>query len=382
MKRYKVSVARRKAVVDFFTNALADSGYEILSPPNPGLAPFVLMVRSPAGKELELVCYAFLANKYRQGNRPKDEHRFQIKYGSDFKSYHEIFIDPKRKKRTLMFGVHLEEGIFVAVDPTMHNPTWFSKSFFFKDHQISEIHRQGWFAWPRPRQLTRGRRKRAAPGKEVPAEILLGFSPEYFGKYVELEHFATGMDPDSRQTLADRFMEEEPPASEPKELKPWEAARGKAGVFVSYAHADSHFVDSLVQYLESININCWRDVKSMAAGPMEEQIKKGIESNSVIIVLSKSSLGSDWVAWEASYAREQEKRTGRDVLCPIALDDSWLNSQWPPTLRQRISQLNVVDFSDWKNAARYTRALRKLVEGLGEYYFSAERDPRAPKHRE
>lgn len=130
MKRYRVSASSRKPIVDFFTQALSNSGYEILSPPNPGLAPFELTARTPAGKEIELVCYAFLANKYRQQNRPKDEHRFQIKYGSDFKSYHEIFVDPKRNKRTLMFGAHLDEGVFVAVDPAMHNPTWFSKSIF------------------------------------------------------------------------------------------------------------------------------------------------------------------------------------------------------------------------------------------------------------
>lgn len=86
---------------------------------------------------------------------------------------------------------------------------------------------------------------------------------------MELEHFATGMDPDSRQTLIDRFLDGDPQVSNRGNLEPWEASRGKFGAFISYSHADSNFVDSLVAFLESNDVRCWRDIKSMTAGPME-----------------------------------------------------------------------------------------------------------------
>ena len=125
MKKYAV---RRNAVVTQIEQALAASGAQVLQRADPKTAPFEFLIRTPTGEQLELVCYAFTANKYRQGGRPADEHRFQIKYGSEFDRYHTIFLDPHRQKITLMFGVHLELGLVIAVDPRMHSPTWFSSS--------------------------------------------------------------------------------------------------------------------------------------------------------------------------------------------------------------------------------------------------------------
>jgi hypothetical protein len=90
-----------------------------------------------------VLAYAFLANRYRQGNRPEGEHRFQVKYGADFHRPHRIFIDKSRRLVTLMLGVHLEEHIFVGVDPAMHDPTWFSRSVELKQERIRDIQATG-----------------------------------------------------------------------------------------------------------------------------------------------------------------------------------------------------------------------------------------------
>ncbi len=79
MERY--SVIRREPVVSQIEAAIEASGGRVIERPDPKLAPFMLKVAFPDGRVVELICYAFTANKYRQDGRPADEHRFQIKYG-------------------------------------------------------------------------------------------------------------------------------------------------------------------------------------------------------------------------------------------------------------------------------------------------------------
>lgn len=90
--------------MEYIEAALAESGAAVLARADPTTAPFEMMIRATRGEQLELVCYAFTANKYRQQGRPADEHRFQIKYGSDFNRYHTLYLDRTGRKITLMFG--------------------------------------------------------------------------------------------------------------------------------------------------------------------------------------------------------------------------------------------------------------------------------------
>jgi hypothetical protein len=190
-------VQRKGAVVEAITAALKASGAKILSAPdsNPKTAPFLYSVELPTGPRVDLVCYAFTANKYRQGKRPSDEHRFQVKYGSDFKRYHNLYFDPFGKAVTLFFGIHFEHGLFVAVDPLAHNPTWFSKSIEFKNEHVAQIKKRGWVGWERDR-VKRGRRKIALvdDGEEsFTTETMLGFKPNHFVRYIELERNIFGL---------------------------------------------------------------------------------------------------------------------------------------------------------------------------------------------
>jgi hypothetical protein len=209
IERY--AVTRRGPIVDVIREALEASGARILSAPSPDIAPFEFTIETPKGERLSLICYAFLANKYTQGGRPSDEHRFQVKYGSDFQRYHRIFIDPSRRRITLMFGVHLEEKLFIAVDPAMHNPTWFSRSVEFKTADLEAARTTGWHGWERDR--SKARRKLILPLESNQTEILLGLTPESFLRYVELERVATGLDAGERLLLVDNMRKWSPTAS-------------------------------------------------------------------------------------------------------------------------------------------------------------------------
>lgn len=185
------------------TEALEKSGATILSGPDPTVAPFEYTIRTPQGEQVDLVCYAFTANKYKQGGRPSDEHRFQVKYGSEFQRYHKLYIDPSHRTVTLMFGVHHEMGLFVAVDPMMHNPTWFSMSVEMKQANLDEALKVGWAAWERDRSAAR--RKIDAPLLNLQTEAVCAFRPELFLRYLAFERVASGMDTGERLLLADRM---------------------------------------------------------------------------------------------------------------------------------------------------------------------------------
>src|SRR5690606_13006935 len=114
--------------------------------------------------------------KYGQRGRPPDEHRFQVKYGSDFHREHEIFIDPTREVVTLFMGVHVTEKIFIAADPAMHNPTWFSSSVEFKARHVEQAKATGWYGWERER--SDARRQAGREGENCQTEALIAFTPE------------------------------------------------------------------------------------------------------------------------------------------------------------------------------------------------------------
>lgn len=203
MERYRV--VRRDKIVAQIEDALRESGAEVLESADPTSAPFEFLIRTPIGEQVELVCYAFTANEYKQGGRPPDEHRFQIKYGSEFDRYHDIYLDPEGHKVTLMFGVHLEKRLFIAVDPRMHAPTWFSSSVEFKSRELQLAKKKGWHGWQRER--SDARRKQPRPEENLQTETVIGFRPEQFMRYVEFERVASGLDCGERLLLSDRIEE-------------------------------------------------------------------------------------------------------------------------------------------------------------------------------
>ena len=107
----------------------------------------------------------------------------------------------------------------------------------------------------------------------------------------------------------------------------------------------------------------------MKAGRIETQIDRAIGQNrTVLLVLSEYSLRSDWVEHEVRTARGLEKNMGRDVLCPVALDNSWKSSPWPKRVMEQIMEYNILDFSAWMDDVKFEGMFRKLIDGLELFY--------------
>jgi hypothetical protein len=122
-------------------------------------------------------------------------------------------------------------------------------------------------------------------------------------------------------------------------------------------------------YLNKKGIRFWRDVHHATARRLEKLVDHAIRHNpTVLLILSEHSTEIDWVEHEARVARRLEKELGRDVLCPVALDDSWKACRWPERLREQIMEYNILDFSNWNDEAFFQRVFARLMDGLNLFY--------------
>jgi hypothetical protein len=140
-------------------------------------------------------------------------------------------------------------------------------------------------------------------------------------------------------------------------------------LFISYSHADAEFVDHVELELNARRVRFWRDSHELKAGRLEKQLERAISMNPIVLlVLSRHSVVSDWVEWEAAKARDLEQQRGRDVLCPVALDEAWKACDWPGPLRRQITKYNILDFSRWQETETFKRQFGRLMDGLGLFY--------------
>ncbi|HSO12225.1 MAG TPA: toll/interleukin-1 receptor domain-containing protein, partial [Anaerolineales bacterium] len=99
------------------------------------------------------------------------------------------------------------------------------------------------------------------------------------------------------------------------------------------------------------------------------QIDSAIRRNpTLLLILSENSIKSDWVQHEVRKARELEKELSQDVLCPVALDESWKTSPWPQRIMEQVMEYNILDFSKWEDDEKFKKMFAKLIDGLNLYY--------------
>lgn len=193
LRSYKVQPAAREPLIQFMVDGLQKAGCRIIHRPSADRAPFRLTFETPEGERIGIIAYAFLANSEPTRNRPKDEHRFQLKYGSKDGNTHHIWQDPFGLYTTILVGINPKQGFFVGADPVLHDPTKMFISIEFKQQSVEEILRSGWHYWERERH------------GEEPIEVLVGGTQAEFLRFVRFEREALGEDQGHRQLLAERL---------------------------------------------------------------------------------------------------------------------------------------------------------------------------------
>ena len=193
-RQYRVSRKRRAPLVQFILAALEGKGCRIIQMSSPDRAPFRISFESADGERMGILAYAFYANNKLTRNRPADEYRFQLKYGSNTGGTHEIWQDPYGLYTTLLMGVSPEEEFFVGFDPVLHNPTKHFISLEFKESFVEEVRKKGWAQEERQRQ---------AKGFDEPVEVIVGGKPSSILDYIRFEREAVGEDQGHRALLAE-----------------------------------------------------------------------------------------------------------------------------------------------------------------------------------
>jgi hypothetical protein len=131
------------------------------------------------------------------------------------------------------------------------------------------------------------------------------------------------------------------------------------GVFISYSHKDSSFVDKLTSQLVKDKIKFWRDEKEILIGEVIDQaISNGIQGNSLfLIVLSPSSIKSSWVQRELDEA-SHEANDGNKILLPVLT-----GGLTPNEMPARMRRFKCADFNkEFDNA--YALLSRSIIKHL------------------
>jgi hypothetical protein len=204
LETYSVHASSRERLVTFIADSLRACGCKIVKAPDPTIAPFKFVFDAPDGERMGILCYAFTSTFTPTRNRPKDEHSFQIKYGSRIPGkLHEIWQDPSGAFTTLFIGVSPDRGYFIGIDPVLNSPTRFYIRFEYKQRHVREIKKRAWYAWTRPVRRPLASGVIPAPGYGDAEQVVVGVTPERFLDYVRFERAARGLDQGHRELLAD-----------------------------------------------------------------------------------------------------------------------------------------------------------------------------------
>jgi uncharacterized protein YjbI with pentapeptide repeats len=135
--------------------------------------------------------------------------------------------------------------------------------------------------------------------------------------------------------------------------------------FISHSSKDKEFAEKLYKDLQNSGVRCWFSPEHMKIG---DRIRNTIDDSirlhdKLLLILSETSVASQWVEQEVETALEKERERKIDVLFPIRLDDTVINerSGWPSLIKKT---RYIGDFCQWKYPSDYRVALNRLLSDL------------------
>ncbi len=186
-------VRRREDVHAFLAGAVAESGGVVLFASEASRAPVFLGVQGARDERVGLLVYPFRMTRNRTRNRPASEVRGQIRYGAEkdwHGSVHPVGRDLAGVDTTLVLGVHLEDRLFVGLDPVLYDPLPMGISFYARDDELAAAAEAGWRVWERENKPGSVRETPRADGG---LETLVAFKPERLLDYVRFERRAADL---------------------------------------------------------------------------------------------------------------------------------------------------------------------------------------------
>lgn len=135
--------------------------------------------------------------------------------------------------------------------------------------------------------------------------------------------------------------------------------------FICYASSDEYFARQLYHDLQARGVRCWFAPEDLKIGDkLRLRIDESIRIHEkLLLVLSASSITSQWVEQEVETALEREREEGRTVLFPIRVDNAIMESKggWSTFIR---NTRHIGDFTCWKQHDVYQKAFERLLYDL------------------
>ncbi|MEM8610795.1 MAG: toll/interleukin-1 receptor domain-containing protein [Cyanobacteria bacterium P01_H01_bin.105] len=136
--------------------------------------------------------------------------------------------------------------------------------------------------------------------------------------------------------------------------------------FISYSSKDQEFAERLYADLQNKGVRCWYAPEDL---PIGAKIRVGIDEairryDRLLLILSESSVNSQWVEQEVETALEKERdRNNQVVLFPVRLDNAVMDSGdgWTRLIK---NTRNIGDFCQWKDHDAYQKTFERLVRDL------------------
>jgi len=134
----------------------------------------------------------------------------------------------------------------------------------------------------------------------------------------------------------------------------WRSSR--LAIFISYAHSDAQFAEKLARQLVQHNAHVWIDRWEINVGEsLIQRIQQAIqESSALLIVLSKSSVQSEWCKKELNAALVRELEEKRVIVLPVVAEDCEI----PLFLREK-------RYADFR--MDFGAALRDLLSAIAKF---------------
>ncbi|WPF82667.1 hypothetical protein SANBI_000278 [Sanguibacter sp. 4.1] len=361
----------------FLAEAVRQSGGKLLYASGPNRAPVYLGVQLGSDERVGMLVYPFRITRTVTKNRPKDEVRGQLRYGSEasWDQEHPVGRDLAGVDVSMILGIDLEAGVFLGLDANLWDPLPMGISFYAKNAEIEQARSTGWHVWER---INKTGTKRSSPRSPSNLETVVAFTPDRLMDYARLERRSTSLrlDPALRFAAARAFPEDDGTGAPPsthvlesqfalssEEILDIISGRNRLSVAVRGGVAEHHLEKQLrelsdVASVERLDVDAMHDFNvqlsdgrhlriecknasptTNANGDFKVEVQKTRSSKNdpasrfypidrfdVVAACLYSSTGH----WEFRYGRTSEMRSHKDFPDRLAaiqvIDESWSSS--------------------------------------------------------
>jgi hypothetical protein len=140
-----------------------------------------------------------------------------------------------------------------------------------------------------------------------------------------------------------------------------------------YSTREQSFAEHLHADLQLNGVRCWFAPHDVKGGrKLHEQIDEAIHIyDRLLLILSETSMGSEWVKTEIANAGQREIREKRQMLFPISLVPFETIKEWKAIdadtgkdSAREIREYYIPDFSNWKDHDSYQAVFQRLLRDL------------------